>query len=99
MTAECGPPLSRIWNASGNCAHALVDISTGGSRVLVSEELRPGDRMTVKLTNTADQRSLRVWAEVRWQRPLPSPEDRPRMYVVGLRFARTRGLIELLRTA
>ncbi|MBI2931512.1 MAG: PilZ domain-containing protein [Planctomycetes bacterium] len=79
-----------------NVARSLLDVSTGGARMIVNRSLEEGDSIYVRLDGLRSKRSLNIPAEVRWVAPLPSIDDATSAYVTGVQFHRTPGILDLL---
>lgn len=96
MSAICLALHPRLWEQPPNFARRLLDISTGGVRLLLSEPIPAGEQVTIRLTDAKTSRSVRVGAEVRWLKTSPLYDDEGTHYEAGFRFTRSRGLLELL---
>ncbi|MBI2931511.1 MAG: PilZ domain-containing protein [Planctomycetes bacterium] len=96
ISAACMPIASSLLGDDDNIAHRLVDVSTSGTRLVVTQPLEPGDGVVVRLDHTISGKSVQMDAEVRWCLPLSNGNSRPPGYVTGLRFNRARGVLHLL---
>lgn len=97
IIAAC-TPLGR-GRANDNVAHALIDVSTSGARLILTEPLNPGDPCLLHLDHAESQRTVTVPAEVRWCVPLASVEGETEWHIAGLRFRSTHGVLALLLKA
>lgn len=82
-----------------NVARALLDVSTGGARVIAAKPLEEGEPVSVRLDARNRRRSVSIPGEVRWLKALPAAHGRSPSYVAGLRFVRSYGVLELLLKA
>lgn len=64
-----------------NLARALLDLSVGGVRLLVKEELRSGDEVEVTLSSPSTRRDIVRVAEIVWAVPVADGS-----YCVGVAF-------------
>jgi hypothetical protein len=55
-----------LWNSRKNLAECVLDLSRSGARVKASHHLDPGTKVTLELTITKFQRTVRARARVRW---------------------------------
>lgn len=81
---------------SPNVARTLLDVSTGGARMVVNSALEPGETVVVRLDGMRSERTVNIAGDVRWVAPLPSVDGRALAYVAGVRFKRTPGLLDLI---
>ncbi len=90
-------PFEWIWtDRQPNAARSVVDISTGGARMIMNRAFRAGESVAVRLDGIRSKRSITLSADVRWVEPLPSVSGTSQSFVAGLRFRRAPGLLELL---
>ncbi len=79
-----------------NVARSILDVSTGGARMVLNKPLDRGESVLIRLDGMRSEKSLNITGEVRWVAPLPSVDGRTLAYVAGVRFKRTPGLLDLL---
>ncbi len=99
IAASCALLGEDRWNDVREPSRLVLDISTTGARLLVDNPLEPGDSLVVRLDHEPSQRSVQVAAEVRWVAPLAGVDSTPVGYVTGVRFWRSRGLLDMLLQA
>lgn len=99
VCVACAPVQWSSRLGSPNVARTIIDVSTGGARVILSRQLEMGEPVTVRLDGLHNKRSVSLAAEVRWVAPLPSVDGGALAYVAGLKFKRAPGLLDLILTA
>jgi hypothetical protein len=73
---------------------ALLDISATGVRLLVSEDLQPGQEIEVRFLGLGHYQPVKLAAEVIWSVPTAD-----RAYCVGASFQQRLNLTDLQRLA
>ena len=99
ISATCNRLEWTYPHGSPNMARTILDVSTGGARMVMNRALEPGESVVVRLDGLRSERSVNVAGDVRWVAPLPSVDGRTLAYVAGLRFKRTPGLLDLILTS
>src|SRR5262245_40184428 len=91
LSASCNRLEWTYQEGTPNVARSILDVSTGGARMVLNRPLERGEAVVVRLDGLRSERSLNVAGDVRWVAPLPSVDGRALAYVAGLRFKRTPG--------
>ena len=81
---------------ASNVASTLLDVSTGGARIVSTKPLEEGEPVSIRLDAPNRRRSVSMPGEVRWIEPAPAGHSAPKSYVAGVRFMRVPGVLELL---
>jgi hypothetical protein len=64
--------------------------------MLMDHPVRPGDAVVVSLNHAPTSNTVRLAAQIRWVAPLAGQDGAPLGYVAGVRFAQSRGLLDML---
>ncbi len=93
----CTPLASHMDRA--NVAHALIDVSTGGARLILTERLAAGEPVLLDFTHEESSYSVSIPAEIRWVVALSGVDGASVGFVTGVRFRSTHGVLPLLLRA
>jgi hypothetical protein len=83
-----------VPGAGINLAVALLDLSETGVRLLLSENVEPGQLIEVRFLGLSHYQPLKLAAEVIWSIPTAD-----RAFCLGARFHQTLNLMDLQRLA